>query len=177
MRTTTFPVLENANLTLRPLILDDLAQWYGYLSIPHVLEQTSWQLNSFEDLQRAFDSYNFEDAASSARFAIMERKTQVLVGTVGFHTISQMHRSAEIAYDFHPDYWGRGLATECCKSAADWAIRECGYVRVQATTLDSNTASARVLQKCGFELEGKLRNFRMVRGTPRDFWLYSVLGH
>jgi len=39
--------------------------------------------------------------------------------------------------------------------------------------LDSNVASARVLSKCGFELEGKLRSYRMVRGAPRDYWLYA----
>jgi hypothetical protein len=32
--------------------------------------------------------------------------------------------------------------------------------------------SARVLARCGFEREGLLRSYRMVRGVPGDFWIY-----
>ena len=44
-------------------------------------------------------------------------------------------------------------------------------MRIQGTVIDSNAALARVLAKCGFEYEGTLRSFRMVRGVPRDCWL------
>jgi RimJ/RimL family protein N-acetyltransferase len=56
-----------------------------------------------------------------------------------------------------------------------WGFGTRGYVRIQATTLETNAASARVLHKCGFEREGLMRNFRAVRGRPRDFWLYSII--
>jgi len=57
----------------------------------------------------------------------------------------------------------------------EWCFSYLGAVRVQATVLDSNTRSARVLEKCGFQCEGLLRSFRMVRGHPRNFWIYSRL--
>jgi len=48
-----------------------------------------------------------------------------------------------------------------------------GLVRVQATALESNHRSMRVLQRCGFEHEGLLRSYRMVRGTSGNFHMYS----
>ena len=54
-------------------------------------------------------------------------------------------------------------------------MREQGFVRVQATALESNVASLRVLDKCGFAFEGLLRNFRKVRGVPMDYRVYSVI--
>ncbi len=56
-----------------------------------------------------------------------------------------------------------------------WAHAHVGIARVQATVLDSNARSLRVLERCGFRREGLLRSYRMVRGTPGDFWMYSHL--
>jgi len=58
-------------------------------------------------------------------------------------------------------------------AARQWAFEQRGWVRVQATTLPEHAASQRVLLKCGFEVEGRLRNFRIVRGEPRDYLLYA----
>ncbi len=32
-----------------------------------------------------------------------------------------------------------------------------------------------ILERCGFMREGRLRNFRVVRGEPADYWLYSLI--
>ncbi len=55
----------------------------------------------------------------------------------------------------------------------EWALRELGFARIQATVLDTNVASAGVLERCGFQREGLLRRYRLVRGEPRDFWMYA----
>jgi ribosomal-protein-alanine N-acetyltransferase len=177
MRIGTIPHLDNADLILRPIELADVEAWYSYLAMPHAIEHTSWNVKSSEELGHVIKSYNLDDPASSIRFAIVERKTEELVGTVGFQTIAPAHRTAEIAYDLHPKFWGRGIATQCCRDVARWGLQECGFVRVQAVTLDTNIASAQVLTKCDFVLEGKLRNYRLVRGEPRDFWMYSRTAH
>jgi ribosomal-protein-alanine N-acetyltransferase len=39
--------------------------------------------------------------------------------------------------------------------------------------LTSNKRSIEVLQRCRFKREGLLRSYRMVRGRPGDFWMYS----
>ena len=51
------------------------------------------------------------------------------------------------------------------------SIRE----RIQATVVDTNAASVRVLEKTGFAREGLLRGYRRVRGAPRDLWMYARL--
>ena len=39
--------------------------------------------------------------------------------------------------------------------------------------LDTNAASIRVLEKAGFEREGWLRAYRVVRGMPGNFFMYA----
>lgn len=173
MRISHPPVMPDSLLEFRQIELADIAAWYGYLSIPNVLEHTSWKLESAEELKPALASYHSLDPASPIRLVVAGKEDGSFIGTAGFHTISVAHRTAEIAYDFAPGHWGKGYATACCNAMLEWGFAERRYVRIQALALDTNLASIRVLEKCGFSLEGKLRNYRIVRGVPRDFWLYA----
>lgn len=173
MRIDTLPRVENSQVRLRQIHLSDIDSWYAYLSKPHVVEHTSWALQSSNDLRSLIEAYNSIEETTTIRFAIVRSSDNLFVGTIGFHTISPINRTAEIAFDLAPEHWCKNIATECCRIVVEWGFRHQRYVRVQATALTSNAPSMRVLQKCGFLLEGKLRNFRMVRGEPRDFWLYA----
>jgi RimJ/RimL family protein N-acetyltransferase len=170
MRVEPAPKVEG--LCLRPLGAADVDAWYDYLSLPQVVRHTSWNLRSIDELRRLVAWYDGEQADSAIRFAICE--AGALIGTIGFHTLSLADRRAELAYDVHPAHWGRGIASACCRAAVAWGLADRGYARVQATALDSNAASMRVLEKCGFEREGLLRRYRIVRGEPRDFWMYAT---
>lgn len=86
-----------------------------------------------------------------------------------------MNRTAEIAYDLCPSHWGKGIARAACASVTAWSFGHYGFVRVQGTVLKSNARSARVLIACGYRHEGLLRSYRIVRGAPADFALYSRL--
>ena len=69
--------------------------------------------------------------------------------------------AAELGYAFHPKIWGKGIATEVVRglTKAYWKTFPDGHSRVgddekillRACTEKSNFASAKVLQKCGFE--------------------------
>ncbi|MBU9576812.1 GNAT family N-acetyltransferase [Ralstonia mannitolilytica] len=128
-----------------------------------------------DDLLPLFEEFSSDSPDSARRLAIVESRTLRLVGTIGFHTVSSRNRTAEIAYDLSPEYWGRGIATTLCSAVTAWSFSTYGFVRVQASVLQTNNRSATVLQRCGFQYEGLLRSFRMVRGTPSDFAIYSKL--
>lgn len=119
--------------------------------------------------------YNSDDPSSPIRFAISQGHAQALIGSVGFHTISPVHRTAEIAYDLHPAYRGKGIDSACCTALTNWGFLDRVYQRVQAVVLETNAPSIRLLERCGFAFEGKLRNYSVVRGEPRDFLMYSKL--
>ena len=169
------PQLQHADAVLRAIAADDIQAWFDYLTQPEVFEHTSWNVSSPAELQHyAWRPDEFTDD-SLLRFAIACRQTNRLIGTAGFHTVSTRNRSAEIAYDLSPLFWGRGIASAACACLTEWAHSQAGVQRVQATTLKSNTRSLKVLERCGFEREGLLRSFRMVRGVPGDFWMFSHL--
>jgi ribosomal-protein-alanine N-acetyltransferase len=175
MRFDVAPALPIDGLCLRALDESDLDAWFAYLSVPGVLDETSWQVKCVEDLRSAAKLFNSEDPSTPIRFAISRGHGQPLIGSVGFHTIASAHRTAEIAYDLHPSYWGEGIGSDCCTALTNWGFLERGYLRVQAVVLETNMPSISLLEKCGFAFEGKLRNYRVVRGCARDFLMYSKL--
>ena len=175
MRIDVLPQSGHPDLTLRTLVESDIDRWYDYLRLPEVFQHTSWNLRTRDDLLPLFEEFSSDSPDSARRLAIVESRTLRLVGTIGFHTISSMNRMAEIAYDLSPEYWGMGIATTLCSAVTAWSFSTYGFVRVQASVLQTNNRSATVRQRCSFQYEGLLRSFRMVRGTPSDFAIYSKL--
>ena len=64
---------------------------------------------------------------------------------------------AELGYWLGRAHWGRGLMTRIVALYVPWVMQALSLTRMQATVLDINPASARVLLKNGFVEEGVLR--------------------
>ena len=173
MRPASNPVVGDPVFHIRALELTDADAWFEFAPLPEVKEHSSSTVTGVDDLHTMIERSHSTDPNSPVLFAICSTTDESLLGTIGFHTVSALNCTAEISYEFRPDCWGRGLATACCEAVVAWGFSQAGYVRIQGTVLDSNAASARVLRKCGFELEGRLRSYRMVRGMSRDYWLYA----
>lgn len=168
------PDLHHPEYYLRPIVTSDAEAWYDYLAQAQVIEHTSWALKSKDDLVKLIQLYNSGDVVAPIRFAFARRLDGRLMGTVGFHTISPAHRTAELAFDFHPGCWGKGLALLCAQATIKWGFDTQDFVRIQAIVLDSNQRSRRVIEKCGMHFEGRCRNYRMVRGEPRACDLFAI---
>jgi ribosomal-protein-alanine N-acetyltransferase len=175
MRIAHPPATRIDGIALRQIEAVDCEAWFDYLRLPQVFERTSWNLQSVDDLLPVLQSCLHDAPTSPIRLAVVEESTGLLAGTIGLHTISDVNRSAEIAYDLAPGHWGRGLAARLCEAVTAWSFAELGLHRVQATVLVGNERSERVLARCGFRHEGLLRGFRMVRGRPGDFNLFARL--
>lgn len=167
------PVIDG--LEVRPLRLGDAQAWADYVCLPEVMRHTSSTAQSVDDVMPIILRCLQGTPESPIRFGLWLAGSDQLVGTVGFHTISALNATAEITYDVAPSHWGRGVATAACRAATDWGFAERGWQRIQATTLLANEASQRVLAKCGYQREGLLRNFRIVRGRPADYWMFSAV--
>ena len=62
--------------------------------------------------------------------------------------------SVEIGYGIKEEHQGQGYATEAVNAAVMWAFEQSGVTRVEAETEPDNSASQRVLEKCGFVPSG-----------------------
>lgn len=175
MQFTSLPVCDHPEVRLRALAPADIEPWFAYLARREVFEHTSWDVHRADELMHYADAQAARQPDSLVRFAIASWASNELVGTAGFHSVSSTNRSAELAYDLSPTHWGRGIASAVGTALTDWSFAQASLQRVQATVLQSNLRSVRVLERCGFRREGLLRHYRLVRGTPGNFWMYARL--
>jgi len=97
------------------------------------------------------------------------------IGDIGLTLDSESQRAASLGYGLDPAVWGRGLMTEAVAAMADRAFGHFNVKRLWAVCDPDNRASARVLEKAGFSLEGRLRAHIRLRGVWRDSLLYARL--
>jgi RimJ/RimL family protein N-acetyltransferase len=84
-------------------------------------------------------------------------------------------RSAEIGYWLGRAYWGRGIATAAVRALTDWAFAHFDLCRLYAGVFEWNPASARVLEKAGYVLEGRLRRSVTKDGRTIDQLLHALV--
>ncbi len=99
-----------------------------------------------------------------------------LIGGVGIHVQDDVHRrSAEIGYWLGEPFWGRGIATEVVDAMTDYAFANFPIVRIYANVFDGNPASARVLEKVGYQYEGRMRKSVYKDGALLDQLMYGIV--
>lgn len=100
----------------------------------------------------------------------------VAVGGIGFTIQYDIgHRSAEIGYWLGEDYWGRGIATEALIAVTEHAFATYDLCRLYAHVFEWNLASARVLEKAGYEFEGRLKKSVTKNGQTIDQLMYAAI--
>jgi RimJ/RimL family protein N-acetyltransferase len=87
-------------------------------------------------------------------WALRERSTGEIVGRGGLHhTLATGRDEVEVVWAIVPERWGEGLATELARTSIEAAFGRLELSEVIAYALPSNTASRRVMEKTGFQLE------------------------
>jgi [ribosomal protein S5]-alanine N-acetyltransferase len=160
---------------VRPIRFEDAEAWAAYVCLPEVKLHMSSTAANAEDVRRDIEKTLGREPGAPIRFVLEPEGVSQIIATVGFHSISALFGTAEVSYDVAPAHWGKGIATAACRAATCWAFEAQGWHRVQATAVLPNIASQRVLERCGFQREGLLRNFRLVRGKPTDYWMYAAI--
>ncbi len=97
-----------------------------------------------------------------------------LIGSISATHCANIHfRTAELGYYLGEPYWGRGFATEAVRQICDYIYRNTDIIRIFAEPFAYNTASCRVLEKAGFQLEGLLRSNAVKNGCILDMKMYA----
>lgn len=97
-----------------------------------------------------------------------------LLGGTGLHRIDWAVRRFEIGYWIRPEAAGQGHVGEAVRLLTALAFDVLGARRVEIRCDPRNVKSRAVAERCGFELEGVLRNNVLgVDGHARDTCVYA----
>jgi ribosomal-protein-alanine N-acetyltransferase len=172
-QTMALPRLSTRRLLLRPVGETDVP---AVLAIGSDEEVTRWVFwpphHTLEDSRRYIQFLEHRDIAGTG--IVLPARDQ-LIGTLLFHGYVASHDRIEVAVNVAREHWGQGYATEALVAVTDHVLAHWPIHRVEATCMTGNTASARMLEKAGFQLEGVMRQSRCRRGVFHDMMLFARL--
>lgn len=91
-----------------------------------------------------------------------------LIGTCKLGALSFRHRRAEVGFLLRRDRWGKGLAADALAVLFAFCFGRLGLHRLEADVDPENARSLRLLEKLGFQREGRLRERWQTQGDARD---------
>lgn len=163
---------------LRPLTVDDAAD-LARLRRESAAFLAPWEPAGRDGLMTVdgqlvaiADKVAAREAGRAAPFVIVEGDT-----VVGQLTLDNIVRGA--FQNVYVGYWlaasatGRGLASAAVDQAVRHAFDDLGLHRVQADTLEQNTASQAVLTRCGFTAIGHAPQYLRIAGRWQDARLFQ----
>ncbi|HXN15324.1 MAG TPA: GNAT family protein [Usitatibacter sp.] len=107
-------------------------------------------------------------------FCFLSRTDGRLVGKGGLHTIDWAIPKFEIGYWIRTSCARQGYAAEAVNALAEFAREKLNACRLEITSDARNGPSRGVAEKCGFVLEGVLRQSRRdVEGALADACMYA----
>ncbi len=133
----------------------------GTESVENVKFITNLFLNNFDE-QKSFE------------YVVLDKETQKLVGAGGIHTICHKNRMAEYGYYLDKNATGHGYITEMV-SLLEKELFENGIHRIVIKCDPDNIASAKVAERSGFILEGRLKEAVYAYGEYRDDLVYAKI--
>jgi ribosomal-protein-alanine N-acetyltransferase len=96
------------------------------------------------------------------------------VGSVGIHPqVGWRSHVAEIGYWVAQEHWHKGIAAAALAQMTDYGFTALQLRKLCAPVLAANIASMKVLEKCGYVLEGILKGEVQKQGTYFDIHQYA----
>lgn len=173
----TLPQLEGDRIRLRAFRDGDADALYTIYSDPVVMRY--WSYPAWTDGAQA-EQYLVRVRAAQVdegvhAWAIANRASDVLVGTMTLWHIDPTHGRAEVGYALGAQQWGNGYACEALRLAITHAFEALQLRRIEADVDPRNQASCRLLERVGFIREGLLRQRWTVAGELQDSAVHGLL--
>ncbi|KUO70908.1 MAG: GNAT family acetyltransferase [Clostridia bacterium BRH_c25] len=175
MNTNLFHGLEGENICFKPLSTNDAQEIHSYASDKNVKRFIGWPLmKALEETHNYIEEMLRRESVGTHLYAsIILKSTQEIIGTAMIFNFDHEAKHAEIGYVFHSRHWGKGYGTETTAIMNDFAFASLNLHKLHARVVDANIGSARVLEKNGFELEGRLKDYYFIDNTYYDLMLYA----
>jgi len=110
------------------------------------------------------DLHEFAIVAADGRF----------LGGCGLNAIRRQTQTANLGYWVRATACGRGIAARAVGLLCRWARQSTPLRRIEALIPTDNTASLRVMEKCGATLEGPLPRGLTIHGVRHEAVVYVV---
>ena len=163
------------NIYLSPISVDDVEQYaemvnnikvsvgLGYLSYTNIID--------FESEKEFLISVKKEK-----RFAVRLLENDELLGNVGFKSVGEIHRTAEMGIMLgNPKYQRKGYGMEAINLLLDYGFSFLNLRNISLNVFEYNEVAYNLYKKIGFKEAGRLRKAVEIMGKTYDVIIMDML--
>jgi len=141
---------------------------YNTLGIPKNIEETKSIIHSWVKDNEKKEIQNYT-------FAIELNSSKKFLGLFGLKLGSKKYQNAEVWFKIHPDFWGKGIATDSLNCILDFGFHTLKLHRIGGGCAVDNIASSKVMEKVGMIKEGRHRKILPLESGWSDNFEYAII--
>ena len=151
-------IIKGKEFILRPIRMSDAEAYFetmqdkqtkrGFMSVPKSLQEAKKEVK--EHIQNI-------RSKKSETFAIEVNGEYAGFVKIDHENWNPKDHRGRIHYCTHPKFRGKGITTKAVKLITEYGFKKLKFKRIMGQCRSFNKASARVLEKAGYKLEGILR--------------------
>ncbi|WP_054704503.1 GNAT family protein [Bacillus sp. JCM 19041] len=131
---------------------------------------------TIEEAETIFDKNVLPDRKTGCLFAIYIAETNEHIGNCDYRSVNLVARSAEVGMIIgDPNARDKGFGTEALTLLIRFLFMELNLLRIRLDTWSGNDRALHLYKKCGFQVEGTLRNAEFVNGSYYDQIVMGLL--
>ena len=172
-------VIETERLILRKFTLEDTEDYVEFRSklelYEHMIDfSTQTREQHIDKLKKLVENYDNKENPSYVWAVELKENHKVIAKTSIEHTYPK-HDRIEIGWSLHPDYQGKGYATEFGHAFLDYLFSYDCVHRIHGFIWEGNFASRKLCEKLGFKFEGTNLEARKKNGKYYNVWNFGLL--
>ncbi|NPV07934.1 MAG: GNAT family N-acetyltransferase [Anaerolineae bacterium] len=166
--------MQGSLVRLRPVTREDLPRYVEWIADPEVRRHLNfYRPLSLEDEEHWFERLRGDGGQEVFAIETLEGRH---IGGIGLHGIHTRYRLAEAGiFIGAKECWGRGYGTDAMRLLLAFAFDQLNLHRVFLNVHSDNLRALRSYEKCGFVLEGTLRQAAYKDGRYWDVHVMAVL--
>lgn len=165
-------------LTYRLITAQDIGAVHELHSFKEVDEFNALGIpKNEEETERVLQNWiteNVKEERSNKTYAI-ESRAQEFIGVFGIKFSNIKYNKAEVWFKLNPQFWNKGYATEALSHFVNRCFQTHKLHRIEAGCAVANHASKKVLEKCGFIVEGIQRKNLPLQSGWSDNYEFGML--
>ena len=166
------PKISTERLTLRQVEAEDATDVFSYTLNPGALRYTTGVTPTSIHETRRFIDRLLKKPKDAYAWAILVEDDPKVSGILEFAANKEF---GTVDYGLAVEYWNRGYMTEAVKAVMEWAFSAYPDLQnITASAMAVNSASIRVLEKCGMEFESRRLDQWEKFKKPIELVRYSI---
>ena len=145
--------LTDERIRLREFLEEDVSALMGIHADPRLFRYYSPELATYEHARMLVDMFiNWarENPRDNFQLAIVDRNSNVLLGSCGVRRKGCGEGQAEFGIGIDANWWGRGIAQEAAKLILRFGFTELDLREIRGVSVSENEAVRRFASRLGF---------------------------